>query len=407
MITNQTPIQIAKVFAGEDPNSPVYVALGTGTTAESRVDTALETEVARKLGTGGNDGPIGYIQLELKSTDSEFIGTFYEDGLLDESADGTLYEHSTNEGYSHFDTINTRITKFMAINPNKNTNSLMVSNAGVEAITSWIGGVSPVVPTHFAWGSHLILDTCNATTDWTASTDATAAATETDNIREGTAALKLGKSGTTEAFFYYEKTLSGVIDGSNAEDIQIFVYFATSADFAKLESSDCLNVRVGNDSSNYYHINYDAADLTVGWNRLTIPIANMTEVGTVDLSTLDYLRLTFTLQNITDTITSGNVLMDYWCLTWPLDYDDTAMHDEQYRVALQSGYPSRTNTQVKFKAIALKANGNTFIYNYAALFNAASNGDMYMRTFFYDKIKNSTTQITHEATINTSIGGGS
>lgn len=404
MITNQTPIQIAKVYANETPTSPLYIALGDGTTAESRGDSALESEIGRKLGKGGHGGSVGYVQIELKSTDSAFIDTFYEDGWLDAAVDGNLYDRATQEGYSHYNTKNTRITKFATVNPNSNTTSLMITSAGAEAIADWFGGNSPDIPTHFAWGSHLILDDCNATTDWNASTDAIAAATETDNIKEGTAALKLGKSGTTEASFYYEKTLSGTIDGSNATSIQIFVYIGTSADFAKLETTGCLNVRLGNDSSNYYDIDYDAADLNVGWNRLSISFDDMSETGTVDKSILDYLRLTFTLQNITDTITSGNIIMDYWSLIWDLDYDDTEMHEEQYRVALASGYPSRSDSTVKYKAIALKANGNTYLYNYAALFNASSAGDMYMQTLFYDKIKNSTTQITHEATITVNIG---
>lgn len=51
--------------------------------------------------------------------------------------------------------------------------------------------------------SLVTIDTCESTTGWTKSTDATALALDTTNKTQGTNALKLGKSGTSSTSAYY------------------------------------------------------------------------------------------------------------------------------------------------------------------------------------------------------------
>ena len=56
-------------------------------------------------------------------------------------------------------------------------------------------------------------------------------------------------------------------------------------------------IRIGNDSSNYFHRTVTAGHFEAfkqGWNLLRFDISGMTEVGSVDMSAIDYVRVTVT-----------------------------------------------------------------------------------------------------------------
>lgn len=56
-------------------------------------------------------------------------------------------------------------------------------------------------------------------------------------------------------------------------------------------------VRIGNDSSNYFHRTVTTGHFEAfkqGWNLLRFDISGMTEVGSVDMSAIDYVRVTVT-----------------------------------------------------------------------------------------------------------------
>lgn len=59
------------------------------------------------------------------------------------------------------------------------------------------------------------IDPCEATTGWSASTDATAIALDNTYYKQSAGSLKLGKNGTTSTIAYYEKTYDTAIDGTN------------------------------------------------------------------------------------------------------------------------------------------------------------------------------------------------
>lgn len=56
-------------------------------------------------------------------------------------------------------------------------------------------------------------------------------------------------------------------------------------------------IRIGNDSSNYYHKTVTAGHFnafTAGWNLLRFDFSTATQVGTVNMATIDYVRVTAT-----------------------------------------------------------------------------------------------------------------
>ncbi|GAG58451.1 unnamed protein product [marine sediment metagenome] len=85
--------EIAKWLASESAASPTHMALGTGSTAYSETNTALETEIARKVITTdiSTSKQVEYI-LEILSTDTSFHGSaFREVGAFNNSVGGTLF----------------------------------------------------------------------------------------------------------------------------------------------------------------------------------------------------------------------------------------------------------------------------------------------------------------------------
>lgn len=161
------------------------------------------------------------------------------------------------------------------------------------------------------------VDSCDVT-NWTASTDAVAASL-TGKLVEGLASLSLGKSGSTEAFVNYTKTEGSTVDGTGRRlRVTIFI-----KDTQQLALNNALELRIGNDSSNYYVITLPRDALKNGINEIDIPITDMGTVGTTVITALDYLYINFSVAAAADTITAGDLKMDYWRLE-DIDTPDTA-----------------------------------------------------------------------------------
>lgn len=94
-------------------NDLKYIAIGTGSTAESASDTALGTETARAQGTSTYTSGAIY---EVVATFAAGTGTgaIVEYGLLSSSTGGTLFSRDTedviNKGASDTLTVTTKVT---------------------------------------------------------------------------------------------------------------------------------------------------------------------------------------------------------------------------------------------------------------------------------------------------------
>ena len=159
------------------------------------------------------------------------------------------------------------------------------------------------------------LDSCDATTGWTASTDAVAVAvTTTDgDYKYGSGALDLGKDGATEAFFYYYKTLSTSYEFNN-KTLFVWVYIKTLSDLASAADQEAIRIKFGSDSSNYYYDWIRREDLIAGWNLIKLDQSTASETGTPLRSDCDYLEVYFTVSAASSTVTSGDIIMDEWQL---------------------------------------------------------------------------------------------
>ena len=177
------------------------------------------------------------------------------------------------------------------------------------------------------------VDDCDATTSWSGSTDATAIAVNTTagKFKTRTGALDLGKSGVTQAFFQYIKTITKQRDFS---DRVLGCFFYASSLSGLATTGTALRVKYGNDSSNYYYKDYYKADLIADWNFLYFKKddSDVFTVGTLTDSQCDYFEIYFTMTAITDVVTSGVFILDNIFLVHEDHFNDEYMDTvSQYR----------------------------------------------------------------------------
>jgi uncharacterized phage protein gp47/JayE len=163
------------------------------------------------------------------------------------------------------------------------------------------------------------VDDCD-TADWTESTDASADATEAVDKRQGTASLKLGKSGTSSNTFSYEKVLSGSKNGSG-KHLQFWMYINSGTDLSKIVSAKII-IGSGGSAANSYEMPISLSTLETGWKMYSLSYQSTTavRVGTPSISAIDYVKIVFVTSAAGDTITSGNIKMDYWFFSFVSSY---------------------------------------------------------------------------------------
>jgi len=160
------------------------------------------------------------------------------------------------------------------------------------------------------------------------------------------------------------------VAGSNATGTQFiacWIYIKDATTLSKFKTAGtCLEIRVGSSASDYYAIEYTAADLAVGWNWVTgntTALEDLTETGTV-AGDLDTFAIEITTNNATDTFVAGDVIYD---LLRQWETSDLIQ-------SFVSGYPSLDevtySVTIKGYLDATKANG--FLINAAALENTDS-----------------------------------
>lgn len=156
-------------------------------------------------------------------------------------------------------------------------------------------------------GGTVSVDDCE-TADWNDSADMTTA-TNSTTFQEGTKSLSLTKDGTATATASTSKTTTNV--NFTGKDFNMWLYVISTAVLQKLAASDCLVIRFGSDSSNYYEWTKDRADLEVGWNQITeLDISNAETTGTPVILSSDYTYIGLTAIGSATTWSTDDILMD-------------------------------------------------------------------------------------------------
>lgn len=153
------------------------------------------------------------------------------------------------------------------------------------------------------------LDACDAITGWSGSTDAGTSTVYTDlsDIKEGDGALNLIKSGTTVNNVTWTKTMTQI--DSNDRELKLWYHIDDTDDLA---SSNAVEIRWGNDASNYFYKRYNRADLSDDWNGLKLDVESPTgETGNPDRAELDYFAIKVTYAASTTTKAAGTQMIDH------------------------------------------------------------------------------------------------
>lgn len=161
-------------------------------------------------------------------------------------------------------------------------------------------------------GSVVVIDDCNATTGWTNSSDCIAVATEGTEKVQGTNSLALGKTGASQAFIFYEKTLAVPISADNRV-VFLNVWFKDQTTVDKFWGNFIFTIGSGSSGSDAYRYTINSSKLEVGWNLLALNYKDydsVVTIGTPDISNISHIEI-YAETLGTPAIDSGDVLIDF------------------------------------------------------------------------------------------------
>lgn len=193
------------------------------------------------------------------------------------------------------------------------------------------------------------VDDCEATTGWTDSADMTVSL-NTTTFKEADGSLNLTKDGTGSASASTSKTTTS--RDFTSKELELWYYVDDTTTLDLHATSNCLTIRFGSDSSNYYQWTVDKASLSTGWNRISgLTSATATVVSSPTITACDYTFIQVTATGSGDTWAAGKVAMD----------DIKLVSSDDYLRSTESSYPvvDYANFQIEFRARAttVMANG--------------------------------------------------
>jgi len=166
-----------------------------------------------------------------------------------------------------------------------------------------------------------LVNDCETIGDWSIGDEADTPTDNTSEYYQGTQSLNMLKSGTISSKLSYSRTLPSVISIVDKEAF-VMVYIKDATELAKI-----LKITIWNGSSsgltNSLELDYLAANLIVGWNRLSIDrtSASNTVNGNPDAVNINYLKIEVTTSANSDTFVAGDLMMDMWFLANSESYE--------------------------------------------------------------------------------------
>jgi hypothetical protein len=150
-----------------------------------------------------------------------------------------------------------------------------------------------------------ILESCEDTAVWAASTDVSNVATSV-NHREGSGSIEFDKDGATEAFGQIARTLTKNIDLTDFLGGSIRYW----TNIANLTNVVSVTLYIGEDATNNYEYTTAVADLSTGWNNLTHDVDSPTTTNGngAAWSSVNFVAFRITFAGAGDTL--NNVLLD-------------------------------------------------------------------------------------------------
>jgi len=208
-------------------------------------------------------------------------------------------------------------------------------------------------------GATETVDDCEATTGWTDSADCTLSV-NSSVYKVGSGSLNVTKDGTSGTDCSTYKTTTSI--DFTSKELAIWIYIVDTTTLNLLAVSNCLTIRFGSDSSNYYYWQKDKADLAVGWNYIEgLTTATASTTGSPTVTACDYTYVGFTSVASGSTWSAGDLIMD----------DIKVISSDDYTATYEAGYPSIDydilQVTVRTRVSSTKANG--YAISEVGLFN--------------------------------------
>lgn len=206
------------------------------------------------------------------------------------------------------------------------------------------------------------LDNCN-TADYTEADDATAETLNTTDQKEGSGCLNLGLTHSA-GYGSYSKTITS-FDSTNYEYLCMWVYMGAKLDSTNNPylSEDAIEVKVGNDASNYASIMVGRDELNENdWTLLVLNLQDFSDTGTYDKTATDYLEVKFYSEQ---TVAAGQLKMDeIFMTTYPVTTNKMKyrLPTDVYRVNKMRFYPD-TDTTDYYEYTDYYQDGDNFVLN--------------------------------------------
>ena len=164
----------------------------------------------------------------------------------------------------------------------------------------------------------------------------------------------------------------------------MWLYIKDSTALAKIVN---IEMRLGQDGSNYYGLTTLVANLVTGWNLITdgTLLNTWTETGTV-AGTIDYFQIIITTNNATDEFVAGDVVYDL-LRQW---------EDSDLTKTFVSGFPSvdLTNNEVTTRCYLTSVEANGYDIDVIGLFNEDTTPLMHSIDVFTDESKSNTDEFS-------------
>ncbi len=238
------------------------------------------------------------------------------------------------------------------------------ANAFADPTTADTGLDKPIAP---ADADRTTIDSMDAVTGWSNSTDATVEVLNTTTKQEGTGALDIGKSGVASTDAFYTKTVSSFDISTTPGYLYYWFRVADTATRDKLQTRANGGVRllISDDGfTSFEGWKSDGNDtLQTGFNLIFADPATTPDFtsGTVDQTAITDVRVQFVTNNAADVITSGDLIMDFY-------HRSTKAST---LINVESGFPTFDDNNIKStnRGIVGFTQANGYSINEFAMFN--------------------------------------
>ena len=164
--------------------------------------------------------------------------------------------------------------------------------------------------------TYLVANSCDATTNWTGTGDATLTLNNTTYMPSGTGSLNVAKTGATVVNTIATNPSCTSINFLGKK-LQMWFYCINAAAYAKLAAGTALTIKYGSDSSNYYTYNFTKAQLGrpdglgIGWQKIEcFQNAPAVTTGTPNNSAMVYFQANIIATSSGTVWAAGDFMID-------------------------------------------------------------------------------------------------